>query len=140
MKTNREKGIKFFGDVLGKANELGLRQEIREGSHFGSETAKFSADFAFGTIWERDGLARRDRSLVVMGILIALRQTEELKYHVRIALSNGLTVKEIEEVLYQSIPYAGFPAANSAKTAMVEALREPGREVGDGARVASGDR
>lgn len=131
MQDEREKGVQFFGDVLGKDNEQGLRDAIMKDTGFGSETAKFSADFAFGTIWERDGLARRDRSLVVLGILIALRQTEELKYHVRIALSNGLTPKEIEEVLYQSIPYAGFPAANSAKTAMIEVLRDRGHAAGE---------
>jgi alkylhydroperoxidase/carboxymuconolactone decarboxylase family protein YurZ len=57
-------------------------------------------------------------------MLIALRQADELKHHVRIALANGLTVKEIEEVLYLSVPYAGFPAANTAKIAMIEALAE----------------
>ena len=64
------------------------------------------------------------RSGIVMGMLMALRQTDELKYHVRIALANGLTIAELEEVLYLSVPYAGFPAANSAKQAMKAALRE----------------
>jgi alkylhydroperoxidase/carboxymuconolactone decarboxylase family protein YurZ len=129
MSDQREKGIRFFGEVLGRENEQDYRDEVHAPSHFGSETARFSADFAFGTIWEREGLERKQRSLVVMGILIALRQTEELKYHVRVALSNGLSVKEIEEVLYQSIPYAGFPAANSAKIAMTEALRDLGYDI-----------
>lgn len=128
MSEQRDKGIRFFGEVLG--NEEGFRDEVHTPSQFGSETAKFSADFAFGTIWEREGLERKQRSLVVMGILIALRQTEELKYHVRVALANGLSLKEIEEVLYQSIPYAGFPAANSAKVAMTEALRDLGYDIG----------
>lgn len=127
MNEARERGARFFGDVLGAERETGLREEFGK-SRFGSETAKFSADFAFGTIWERDGLERKQRSLVVLGILIALRQTDELRYHVQIALSNGLTVREIEEVLYQSIPYAGFPAANTAKQAIVAALRELGHE------------
>jgi alkylhydroperoxidase/carboxymuconolactone decarboxylase family protein YurZ len=122
----RERGIGFFGDVLGQQNAQGMRREIDRPSSFGAETATFSADFAFGTIWERPGLERKQRSLVVLGMLIALRQTEELKYHVQIALKNGLTVKELEEVLYQALPYAGFPAANSAKVAMTEALRELG--------------
>jgi 4-carboxymuconolactone decarboxylase len=130
MSEQREKGIRFFGEVLGSESEPGYRDEVQAPSHFGSETARFSADFAFGTIWEREGLERKQRSLVVMGILIALRQTEELKYHVRVALSNGLSVKEIEEVLYQSIPYAGFPAANSAKIAMTAALRDLGYDIG----------
>jgi alkylhydroperoxidase/carboxymuconolactone decarboxylase family protein YurZ len=55
---------------------------------------------------------------------MALRQADEIKHHVRIALANGLTRQELEEVLYMSVPYAGFPAANTAKNAMLEALRE----------------
>ncbi len=62
----------------------------------------------------RDGLSRRDRSLVTLGILIALRATDELSYHVQIARNNGLTEDEIAEVIYHSSGYAGFPAANSA--------------------------
>lgn len=122
----REQGIRFFGDVMGSANADGMRREIMEKPSFGSETATFSADFAFGAIWERPGLARRDRSLVVLGMLMALKQPEELKYHMRIALANGLTIPELEEVLYQALPYAGFPAANTAKVAMTQALRELG--------------
>jgi len=124
-----ERGSRFFGQVLGEERERGLRETISGKGHFGSETARFSAEFAFGTIWEREGLERRQRSLVVLGILIALRQTEELKYHVQVALANGLGIRELEEVLYQSIPYAGFPAANSAKRAMIEALSELGIDV-----------
>ena len=72
MNEPRERGAKFFGDVLGSESESGLREEFNR-SRFGSETAKFSADFAFGTIWEREGLERKQRSLVVLGILIAQR-------------------------------------------------------------------
>lgn len=119
----RERGIEFFGTVLGEANVPGLREHI-DSADFGKECAKWAADFAFGTVWTRAGLDRKMRSCAVLGMLIALRQTDEIKYHTRIALSNGLTVREIEEVLYLSIPYAGFPAANSAKQAMIEVLRE----------------
>lgn len=133
MDEIRERGVTFFDDVLGTEDGVSLRQELekKEIGHFGSESARFAADFAFGTIWTRGGLERKQRSLVVMGILIAQRQVEELKIHVRIALSNGLTVREIEEVLYQAIPYAGFPAVNSAKIAMIEALKELGVEKRD---------
>ena len=123
MNDKRERGVAFFGDVLGEDQTSGLRDHIAS-SAFGKECATWAADFAFGTVWTRDGLDRKMRSCAVMGMLIALRQTEELKYHVRIALANGLTVKEIEEVLYLSVPYAGFPAANSAKHVMIEVLRE----------------
>lgn len=123
MGEERERGIGFFGDVLGQELSEGLGETIGS-SDFGKECATWSADFAFGTVWTRPGLERKLRSCVVLGMLMALRQTDELKYHARIALSNGLTVCEIEEVLYLSVPYAGFPAANSARQAMIAALRE----------------
>lgn len=122
MTGERERGAQFFGDVLGQGKEAELRTHLGS-ADFGRECATWSADFAFGTVWTREGLDRRTRSCVVLGMLMALRQTEEIKHHVRIALANGLTVAELEEVLYMSVPYAGFPAANSAKHAMIEALR-----------------
>ena len=121
MGDERDRGLEFFGDVLG--GEDSLREHIGS-SDFGKECATWAADFAFGTVWTREGLDRKMRSCAVLGMLMALRQTEEIKYHVRVALANGLTVREIEEVLYLSVPYAGFPAANSAKQAIIQALRE----------------
>ena len=59
-------------------------------------------------------MSRRDRSLVALGILIALRATDQLRLHVRIARNNGLTEDEIAEVIYHASGHAGFPAANTA--------------------------
>lgn len=127
MSGERDRGLQFFGDVFGGEQESSLSEHLTS-SDFGKECATWAADFAFGTVWTREGLDRKMRSCVVLGMLMALRQTDEIKYHVRVALSNGLTVREIEEVLYLSVPYAGFPAANSAKKAMIEALQEIERE------------
>ena len=123
MTEERERGLTFFGEVLGGDQKKGLEEHMLS-RDFGKECATWTADFAFGTVWTRDGLERRMRSCAVLGMLIALRQTDELRYHVRIALANGLTVREIEEVLYLSVPYAGFPAANTARQMMSEVLRE----------------
>lgn len=63
-------------------------------------------------------------------MMIALRQTEEIKYHARMGMANGLTKTEIEEILYSAVPYVGLLAANVAKAAMVEVFKE---QEGDGA-------
>ena len=81
---------------------------------FGGELFEIAIDNVFGRLWTREGLSRRDRSLVTLGILIALRSSDELKIHVQIARNNGLTEDEIAEVIYHSSGYAGLPAANSA--------------------------
>ena len=69
-------------------------------------TTPFTADFqdfitrtAWGDLWQRPGLARRDRSLMTLSITIALRHWEEFALHVRAAKNNGLTDEEIAEVL-----------------------------------------
>jgi alkylhydroperoxidase/carboxymuconolactone decarboxylase family protein YurZ len=119
----QERGLRFFGQVLGEDQNSDFREHIAS-DDFGKQCGAWAADFAFGTVWTRPGLDRRMRSCTVLGMLMALRQADEIKHHVRIALANGLTRQELEEVLYMSVPYAGFPAANTAKNAMLEALRE----------------
>lgn len=92
---------------------------------FAGEMRKISSDFAFGAIWPRPGLSLRDRSLVTLGILIALRAGDELEYHFPMALRNGLTYEELEEVIYHASVYAGFPAAHAALLKGRQILDEP---------------
>jgi len=99
-------------------------KDLRDG-RFGDELLEIGLDNVFGRLWARDGLSRRDRSLVTMGILIAMRATDEFKAHVTIGRNNGLTEDEIAEVIYHASGYAGFPSANSALTAAREALEGP---------------
>lgn len=123
MEDELDMGIGLFGKVLGDQAADDLREHIAS-DQFGKEYAAWAAQFAFGTVWSRGVLDPKLKSCAVLGMLIALRQTEEIKYHVRMALADGMSEREIEEVLYLSVPYAGFPAANTAKQAMIEVLRE----------------
>jgi len=68
-------------------------------------------DFAFGDVWSRPQLSRRDRSLVVISVLTALSAADELEAHVRGALNHGVTAQEIEEVMIMMVLYGGFPRA-----------------------------
>ncbi|WP_234814512.1 carboxymuconolactone decarboxylase family protein [Mycolicibacterium porcinum] len=92
---------------------------------FAPELLEISIDNVFGRLWGREGLSRRDRSLVTLGILIALRATDELKSHFPIARRNGLTDDEIAEVIYHCSSYAGFPAAATARSSVAEAVLSP---------------
>jgi 4-carboxymuconolactone decarboxylase len=91
-----------------------LMADSENSSSFGAQLAGLALDNAFGALWTRPGLGRRDRSLVTLGILIALRATDELQIHIPAAVKNGLTQDEIAEVIYHSSGYAGFPAASAA--------------------------
>jgi 3-oxoadipate enol-lactonase/4-carboxymuconolactone decarboxylase len=86
-----------------------------------ANTSELTADFqdfitrvAWGDVWSRPGLQRRERSIAVLTSLIAHGHHEELALHLRAALRNGLTVDEIREVILQSAIYSGVPAANTA--------------------------
>ena len=128
MKTldeKRELGLRIFGELMGPEKSVGLRA-ASGASGFGTDIARLAVNYAFADVWGGNQLDRQQRSLVTLGILIATRQTLELKNHVRIALTNGLTARELDGVLTQAVPYVGFPAVASATTAVLEVLRELG--------------
>ncbi|MFD8246920.1 carboxymuconolactone decarboxylase family protein [Nocardia sp. NPDC059691] len=84
---------------------------------FGSESADlqhFVTEHVWNAVWNRPGLDRRDRSLLNLGILTALRAHDELAGHVRGALNNGLTRAEITESIIHTAGYCGAPAALAA--------------------------
>ena len=122
MTDVREQGIQVFRELLPGALPDG-DFDLRDGK-FGDELPEIGIDNIFGRLWTREALSRRDRSLVTLGILIALRATDELTFHVQIARNNGLTEDEIAEVIYHASGYAGFPAANTACRIAREALEE----------------
>jgi 4-carboxymuconolactone decarboxylase len=73
------------------------------------------------------GFADELGELSTLGALIAMRAVDELRLHMPIVLRNGLTVEEIEEVVYHLTGYAGFPAANAARAVGREVLSQPER-------------
>ncbi len=74
----------------------------------------FVTEHVWDAVWNRPGLNRRDRSLLNLGILTALRAHDELAGHVRGALNNGLTRTEIAESIIHTAGYCGAPAALAA--------------------------
>jgi 4-carboxymuconolactone decarboxylase len=70
--------------------------------------------WAFGEIWSREALSRRDRSIVVIAILVTLGAPDELAVHVAAGLRHGLTRTEIEEIVNHLSLYAGIPRAVQA--------------------------
>ena len=105
-------------------NGLEVRRAVLGNAHVDRAEAKrndFNGEFqdlitrhAWGEIWTRPGLTRHTRSLLTIGLMVALNRSDEFKLHVRAAFNNGVTRDEIKEVLLQCAIYAGIPAANSA--------------------------
>ena len=125
MSNLRNQGLNVFREMLpGVLPESLPNEQVSFGDGFASELMEIGIEGIFGRLWSREGLSRRDRSLVTLGILIALGAEQELESHFRIAKQNGLTEDELAEVVYHSSGYAGFPAANTAKAAALTALRK----------------
>ena len=80
---------------------------------------------AWGDVWQRDGLDRKTRSLITVAMLTALGKQHELKGHVRGALNNGATAKEIQEVLLHAAVYCGIPSSVEAFRAASEVIDAP---------------
>jgi 4-carboxymuconolactone decarboxylase len=114
-------GMEVRRAVLGDAH---VDRAIADTTDFTAPFQDFITEIAWGSVWTRDGLARRERSMITLAVLCALRCEDELAMHVRAALRNGLTADEIREVLLHTAVYAGVPAANTAFARAQEVLRE----------------
>ena len=85
----------------------------------------FITRYAWGEVWSRPGLGRRERSIATLAALVALGAEHELAMHLRGALRNGLTPDEITEVLLHTALYAGLPRANRAFAIARDVLNSP---------------
>jgi len=118
-----ERGMLLFAEMEGPERAAAFR-EAMDSNNFGSGMINLAVDFIFGSLWTREGLDRKQRSLMTIGIMIGLRQPDEQKNHIRIGLVNGLSIKEIEEAIIHASAYAGFPAAWTARKMALEVIEE----------------
>jgi len=93
---------------------------------FGAGLGDLGRVAIFELLWTREGIDLRTRSLITVAMLIALRAHSELTIHAPAAIRNGVTVAELEEIIYHAAGYAGFPAAASARDVVREALKKAG--------------
>ncbi|MGQ4328698.1 bifunctional 3-oxoadipate enol-lactonase/4-carboxymuconolactone decarboxylase PcaDC [Streptomyces hayashii] len=114
-------GLKVRREVLGDAH---VDRALAQADDFSGDFQEFVTRYAWGEIWDRPGLDRRSRSCVTLTALVAGGHLEELAFHTRAALRNGLTPDEIKEVLLQAAVYCGVPAANSAFRVAQQVIRE----------------
>jgi 4-carboxymuconolactone decarboxylase len=105
-----ERGMKVRREVLGDAH---VDRAVAGTTETDADFQRFITEVAWGTLWSRDGLDRRTRSLVTIAILGALGH-DEIDLHLRAARRTGATLEEIREAILHVAVYAGIPAANRA--------------------------
>lgn len=124
-KESIDRGHALFAEIYGQDMADSCRAFGESGEGFGSLQARWTLEFPFGQIWTRDDrLPRKLRSFAVIGMLVGQGQYDEIKYHTKMGIANGLSRIELEEIFYSALVYCGFPAANTAKAAMLEAFAE----------------
>ena len=116
-----ERGLALRKEVLGAEY---VERSFANADAFSTAIQELSTEYCWGTIWSRDGLSRRDRSLLNIGMISALNRPHELKLHVKAALSNGLTRDEIKEAILQVAVYCGIPAGLDSTRLAREAFAE----------------
>ena len=96
----------------------------KEFGHIAPKLVELTDNVVFGDIWERPGLSKRDRSVITVSALVAMNRTEQLPFHLRRALQNGVTKDELVELITHLAFYSGWPTAMSAIRLAKEAFQE----------------
>jgi 4-carboxymuconolactone decarboxylase len=83
-------------------------------SDIASALGKYTDEVLFGDVWKRPGLSPRDRSLITVASLISGYRINEMPFHMKRALDNGVTRDELIETITHLAFYAGWPTAATA--------------------------
>jgi 4-carboxymuconolactone decarboxylase len=116
-----DKGLEIRKAVLGEAY---VDKALANMTEFNKPLQELVTKYCWGEVWGREGLSRKQRSMINLAMISALNRPHELKAHVRGAINNGLTREEISEVLLQVAIYVGVSAAVDSFRLAAEALAE----------------
>jgi 4-carboxymuconolactone decarboxylase len=118
-----ERGIAVRDEMLGSAHG---RAKVEAQPPFTADFEELVTRYTFGEVWSRDGLDRARRSMITIAMLVALGRPNEIRVHVKGALTNGVTVDELKELLMHSAIYCGVPAAVDGYRQATAVLQEEG--------------
>jgi len=120
-KAMYEKGLAIRREVMG---DKFVDAALASADDFSKPVQDLVTEYCWGAVWGREGLARRDRSMINLAMISILNRPTELKGHIRGALTNGMTREEICEVLLQVMVYAGAPAGMDSFRIAKEVFKE----------------
>lgn len=116
-----DKGREVRSAVLGQSY---VDKAVQNADDFTKPLQDLVTEYCWGAVWGRDELPRKTRSMLTVAMLAVLNRPQELRTHIRGALTNGVTRDEIREVLLQVAIYAGVPAAVDSFRVAKETLAE----------------
>ena len=116
-----KKGLAMRRAVVGAEY---VEKSLASMNEFNAPFQKLVTEWCWGDVWTRPGLPRATRSMLNLAMLCALNRPHELRIHLRGALNNGVTPKEIQEVLLQVAVYCGVPASLEGFKIATEVINE----------------
>lgn len=106
-----DRGINVRRSVLGSQH---VDRAGADQTTFDEPFQTFITEAAWGSVWSRPGLSKRDRSLLTIVMMAVLGHDDELAMHIRATANTGASMEEVRETLLQVAVYAGAPASNNA--------------------------
>jgi 4-carboxymuconolactone decarboxylase len=103
-----DKGLEIRKAVLGEAYVTNALKNVDD---FNRPFQEMLNEYCWGTVWGREELPRKTRSMLNIAMISILNRPHELRAHLKGALTNGVTREEIREILMQIAIYGGMPAA-----------------------------
>jgi 4-carboxymuconolactone decarboxylase len=122
-----DQGLEIRREVLG--SEF-VDASLKSADDFNMPMQELSTEYCWGKIWSREGLSRKERSMLNLGMIAALNRPHELKLHVRGALTNGVTKDQMREIFMQVAVYCGIPAGMDAFRCAREVFADMERQAG----------
>ena len=121
-----EKGLAIRKEVLG---EEYVDASLAKADDFNRDFQNMVTEYCWGGSWGRGVLTKQQRSILNLGMLAALNRPHGFKLHFLGALTNGVGLDEIREVLTQIAIYCGIPAGVEAFRIAREVFKEEGIDV-----------
>jgi 4-carboxymuconolactone decarboxylase len=116
-----QRGLEIRSAVLGEAY---VNQALAGADDFTGPLQDLVTEYCWGAVWGRDELPRKTRSMLNLAMISVLNRPNELRTHIKAALTNGVSRDEIREVFLQVAIYAGVPAAVDSFRIAGEAFAE----------------
>ncbi len=121
-----DKGLAMRKEVLG---EEYVDAALAKADDFNRDFQTMVTEYCWGGSWGREVLTKQQRSILNLGMLAALNRPHEFKLHFLGALTNGVTLEEIREILIQIAIYCGIPAGIEAFRIAREVFKDEGIDV-----------
>ena len=121
-----EKGLKLRREMFG---DDAVDKRMKAFGAFGEPLQHIINAYAYGDVWSRPALPLATKSLAMVAMMAGAGRTNELRVHVKGALTNGCTAEQIQDILLLVAMYCGIPAANEAHRIAVDVLRGDRSEV-----------